>query len=55
MSVLVKIDKMSFEYDARLKAVMQIMENPATRLLYPQHELSEGFENVNFLKKNDKK
>lgn len=55
LSVLVKIDKMSYEYDARLKAPMQIMEDPATRLLYPQHELSEGFENVNFLKKNDKK
>lgn len=37
-----------------LIALMQITENPATWLLYPKRELSEGFENVNFLK-NDKK
>ena len=29
---------------------MQKTENPATWFLYPKRELSEGFENVNFLK-----
>lgn len=33
--------KTSFEYGVRLKALMQIMENPATWLLYP---------NMNFVK-----
>lgn len=40
MSVLFKTEKISFEF-VRLIALMQMMENPATWILYP---------NVNFLK-----
>lgn len=49
-------EKRSFEYDIRLMALMQKKKKGKSSHMtsLPQHELSEGFENVNFLK-NDKK